>query len=107
LGLATRRGHSTARFFAIRQPWLRDAIKRWSRFRLGAGYSFTTIDAGPQSLARFSIFLSERPEVRGFRGITVPKRLVDDMSKTQQPWSSNPNPRGLKITAPRGQAPAG
>ena len=54
----------------IDQVWLREAIKRWSRFRLGAGYTFTTIDAGAQALARWSLFLAERPEVAGPADIT-------------------------------------
>jgi len=90
LGLPARRGRSTARFGVIRQQWLRDAIKKWSRFRLGAGYSFTTIDAGPQSLARFSVFLTEHPEVRGFEGITRP--LLEDFLvwiAGKPEWSAN------------------
>ena len=63
LGITARRGRSVARFGVIQQDWLRDAVKRWSRFRLGAGYSFSTIDSGAQSLARWSLFLAERPEV--------------------------------------------
>ena len=67
LGMPARRGRTTARFGVIRQLWLREAIKRWSRFRLASGYSFTTIDSGAQSLARFSLFLAERPEHRRLR----------------------------------------
>lgn len=70
LGISARRGRDVARFGVIQQPWLREAIKRWARFRLGAGYSFTTIDAGAQALARWSKFLAERPQVRGPRDIT-------------------------------------
>ena len=60
LGVTARRGHSTARFGAIRQPWLREAVKRWSRFRLGSGYAFVTVATGATSLARFSRFLHDR-----------------------------------------------
>lgn len=63
LGVPARRGRNIARFASIEQPWLREAVKSWSRFRLGAGYSFTTIDAGAQHMARFSTFLTGRPEV--------------------------------------------
>ena len=70
LGIPTRRGHNAAHFGVIRQVWLREAIKRRSRFRLGAGYSFTTIDSGAQSLARWSMFLDERPDVAGPADIT-------------------------------------
>ena len=48
LGIEARRGRNLAHFEVIEQAWLREAIKRWSRFRLGAGYTFTTIDAAPK-----------------------------------------------------------
>jgi integrase len=70
LGIPARRGRSVARFGVISQPWFREAVKEWSRFRLGAGYSFTTIDTGCQSLRRFSLFLDEHPEVRDHRDLT-------------------------------------
>jgi integrase len=63
LGVPARRGRNIARFATIEQPWLRAAVKSWSRFRLGAGYSFGTIDAGGQNMSRFSTFLTGRPEV--------------------------------------------
>ena len=62
LGIRARRGRETARFEVIRQLWLREAIKRWCRFRLAAGYAFSTIDSGAQSLARFSLFSSSTPK---------------------------------------------
>jgi integrase len=70
LGVSARRGRNIARFGSIEQAWLREAVKRWSRFRLGAGYSFGTIDAGGQNMARFSAFLAEHPDVRDHTGIT-------------------------------------
>ena len=72
LGIAVRRGRNIARFGVIHQVWLREAIKRWSRFRLGVGYSFSTIDAGAQALARWSLFLDERPDVADAADITRP-----------------------------------
>ena len=70
LGVPARRGRNIARFTSIEQAWLRETIKAWSRFRLAAGYSFATIDSGTQSLARFSAFLTEHPDVRGYADIT-------------------------------------
>ncbi len=90
LGVAARRGRDTVRFGVIRQPWLREAIKRWSRFRLAAGYSFTTIDSGAQSLGRLSLFLAEHPEVDGFAGVTrevLEQFLVWIAAKPE--WSTN------------------
>ena len=34
LGVPARRGRGTVRFDTITQGWLREAVKRWSRFRL-------------------------------------------------------------------------
>ncbi|HEY7823490.1 MAG TPA: hypothetical protein VIG24_11670, partial [Acidimicrobiia bacterium] len=58
LGIPTRRGHNIARFAGIEQPWLRESVKTWARFRLGAGYAFGTVDATGQNMARFSQFLT-------------------------------------------------
>lgn len=69
LGIPARRGHNTATFANITQPWLRDSVKTWCRFRLGAGYSFGTIDATGQNMARFSTFLTRRPEVVDAAGL--------------------------------------
>jgi integrase len=90
LGIAVRRGRETARFGVIRQPWLREAIKQWSRFRLASGYSWSTIDTGAQSLARFSIFLGEHPNVDGFDGIT--RSLLEEFLSwmtARVAWSTN------------------
>jgi len=70
LGVPARRGRNIARFASIEQPWLREAVKSWSRFRLGAGYAFGTIDAGGQHMARFSAFLTGRPEVVDHTDVT-------------------------------------
>lgn len=60
LGVPTRRGRNIATFHIIEQPWLRESVKSWCRFRLGAGYSFNTIGAIGQNMARFSKFLADR-----------------------------------------------
>jgi len=90
LGIAVRRGREKARFGVIGQDWLREAIKAWSRFRLSSGYSFNTIESGAQALARFSLFLTEHPEVTGFDGIT--RDLLDDFlawMSARVAWSTN------------------
>ena len=63
LGIPARRGRNMASFVRIEQDWLREATKAWCRFRLGAGYSFNTITATAENLARFSTFLAGRPDV--------------------------------------------
>jgi integrase len=71
LGVPALRGRQAARFDAITQGWLRDAVKRWSRFRLATGCAFATISAGALALSRFSAFLGERhPGIAGEAGIT-------------------------------------
>ena len=73
LGIPARRGRGTARFDGISQPWLRDPVKRWSRFRLATGCAFATIDAGALALTRFSRFLAARhPGARDASAITRP-----------------------------------
>jgi integrase len=80
LGIPARRGRGTARFSGISQPWLRDPVKRWSRFRLATGCAFATIDAGALALTRFSRFLAARhPGAVGASAITRPV-LEDYMS---------------------------
>ena len=69
LGVPARRGRGTARFGAISQEWLRDPVKRWSRFRLATGCAFATIDAGALALTRFSRFLAaHRPQAADASG---------------------------------------
>ena len=85
LGIAARRGRGSARFDTITQDWLRDAVKRWSRFRLATGCAFTTINAGALAMSRFSAFLAERhPGIAGEAGITRPV-LEDYLSWLLEP----------------------
>jgi integrase len=73
LGIPVRRGRGTARVDTITQDWLRDPVKRWSRFRLATGCAFATISAGALSMSRFSAFLAERHAgIAGEAGITRP-----------------------------------
>ena len=73
LGIPARRGRGTARFDGISQPWLRNPVKRWSRFRLATGCAFATIDAGALALTRFSRFLVTRhPQAADASAITRP-----------------------------------
>jgi hypothetical protein len=69
LGVPARRGRNIAVFTNIDQPWLQESVKAWCRFRLGAGYTFNTIDATGQNMARFSTFLTGRPDVVDATGV--------------------------------------
>jgi integrase len=98
LGIAARRGRNHVRFGVIEQLWLREAIKRWSRFRLGAGYTFSTIDSGAQSMARWSMFLRQRPEVAGPADIT--RELLESFLSwmASSTWSFNTRSHTLTFT---------
>src|SRR5262249_35408986 len=61
LGIPARRGRGQARFDQISQPWLREAGKRWSRFRLAPGRAFPPLSGGALALTRFSRFLATCP----------------------------------------------
>lgn len=69
LGLPARRGRNVAKFTNIEQTWLREAVKAWCRFRLGAGYSFGTVVATGENMARFSTFLAGHSDVSDQTGL--------------------------------------
>lgn len=49
-------GNPTLRFDQIPQPWLRDLVKKWVRWRLGTGLVLETVRRGLRSLTRFATF---------------------------------------------------
>ena len=69
LGVPARRGRNIAKFNNTEQAWLRESIKVWCRFRLGAGYSFGTVVATGENMARFSTFLTGRRDVVDATGL--------------------------------------
>jgi hypothetical protein len=75
LGVPARRGRNIAKFTNIEQRWLRESVKAWCRFRLGAGYSFGTVVATGENMARFSAFLTGRPDVNDPTGLD--RQLVE------------------------------
>jgi integrase len=59
------------RFDSFPQPWLRQAVKRACRYRLGAGKAFGSISIDERALRWFATFLAvQHPEVAGPDGIT-------------------------------------
>lgn len=72
LGVPARRGRDRVNFAGISQPWLRDAVKRWARWRLATGCSFMTIAAGALALSRFSTFLAQADPDADETAITRP-----------------------------------
>lgn len=70
LGITVQRQPYRIRFDQIAQPWLRDAVKRWIRLRLGSGKGFGTAGVDVRSIIWFSGFLAEQfPGVRNERGL--------------------------------------
>ncbi|MDP8931899.1 MAG: site-specific integrase [Actinomycetota bacterium] len=68
LGVPVPGGNATVTFRRISQPWLREAVKRWSRQRLALNCAFNTLRTGALAFKRFSEFLAscqppvQRPE---------------------------------------------
>jgi integrase len=60
IGVPRTRALRRITFTAITQPWLRAPIKRWARFRLGAGLAFETVRGNVDALRWFSAFLAEQ-----------------------------------------------
>ncbi len=90
LGIVVRRGHGTVRFTGIEQDWLRDAAKRWCRFRLAIGSAYNTITTSVRGLIKFSRFLTERrPDVIDISGVTrtLLEQYVSWMASS--PWATN------------------
>jgi integrase len=71
LGMPATSPPQQVRFDGLRQPWLKDAVKRCSRYRLGAGKTFGTVSIDERALRWFSRFLSEQhPQVTDAAGLT-------------------------------------
>ncbi len=60
LGIRVCRTPNQIRFDAIAQPWLRAAVKRWARLRLGSGKTFGTVHVDARAMLWFSRFLAQR-----------------------------------------------
>jgi integrase len=61
-------------FDRIPQPWLRDLVKRWTRWRLATSLSAETAGRGVRALARFGTFLASA--AIGVTGISQVDRAV-------------------------------
>lgn len=65
------KGITTIRFDHFDQPWLRAAVKRACRYRLGAGKAFGSVSIDERALRWFATFLARHhPEVTDATGIT-------------------------------------
>jgi integrase len=77
LGMVRRRPPHTISFAGVSQPWLRTAVKRWLRHRLGSGITFGSVAVDLRSMIWFSRFLDERlPESKNEQ--TIERRHLED-----------------------------
>ena len=60
LGIKVTRSPAQTRFDTIDQPWLRAAVKRWARLRLGSGKTFGSVHVDVRAMLWFSRFLTRR-----------------------------------------------
>jgi integrase len=58
LGIHVSRSPNQTRFDTITQSWLRTALKRWARLRLGSGKTFGTVHVDVRAMLWFSGFLA-------------------------------------------------
>lgn len=65
LGIHVTRSPNQIRFDTITQPWLRAAVKRSARLRLGSGKTFGTVQIEARAMVWFSRFLTERQTEAG------------------------------------------
>jgi len=70
LGVPALRGRGTVNFVGICQPWLKEAVKSWCRWRLGTGGAFGTVSASVLALGRFSAYLAARDPAGGPEAVT-------------------------------------
>jgi integrase len=73
-------GNQRLTFTGIAQPWLRDLVKRWLRWRLGTGLGLPVASRGLLALTRFAVFC-QRIGVTALAGIdrTVLERYLADL----------------------------
>jgi integrase len=73
-------GNQRLTFIPITQPWLRDLVKRWLRWRLGSGIGFPVASRGLLALTRFAVFC-DRIDITTLAGIdrVVLERYLADL----------------------------
>jgi integrase len=73
-------GNQRLSFTLITQPWLRDLVKRWLRWRLGTGLGFPVASRGLLALTRFAGFC-ERADITSLADVdrVVLERYLADL----------------------------
>ena len=80
-------------FEAIVQPWLRDATKRWCRWRLATGSAYGTISASALAMSRLSAYLAARcPDRRARRHRPATDRGLHLLAHRHPPVGQLPRP---------------
>jgi integrase len=73
-------GNQVLEFAAITQPWLRNPVKRWLRWRLGTGLGLEAARRGLRALTRFAMFC-DRIGITALAGVerVVLERYLADL----------------------------
>ena len=109
LGIDAMRGRSSARFDTIVQPWLRQPVKGWCRWRLATGLAFTSIAVFALAMARFAQFLlAAEPDADG--GGVITRALIERYMAWLRPIRAGRQQQGpvahLPARVPRTQPPS-
>jgi integrase len=101
LGVRAPRGRNTVRFSGISQPWLRQAAKDWSRWRLATGCAWNTVTASVLALNRFSAFLAAC-EPGAPEGTVITRSLLERFVSWLVATGLAANTRSLSLICLRG-----
>lgn len=89
-----RGGPARLRFDRIAQPWLRELVKRWARWRLSAGLSVHQVERDVAALTRLSAFCAARES-----GLGGPAELDRPALERYLAWLAveRPDPKGRSV----------
>jgi hypothetical protein len=100
LGVPARHGRETFSIGGIPQLWLREATKRWCRWRLATGSSYGTIAACTLAMQRFAAYLAARsPDPATI--IVIDRHLIDGYVSWLTSTHLSANTRGLSLICMR------
>jgi integrase len=96
LGVPAHRGRESVNFGGIPQLWLREATKRWCRWRLATGSSYGTIAASALAMQRFAAYLAARSPDPA-TPVIVDRHLIDGYIAWLTCTHLSANTRGLSL----------
>jgi hypothetical protein len=100
LGVPALRGRGTVNFTGICQPWLKEPVKSWCRWRLGTGGAFGTVSASVLALGRFSAYLAARHPGGGPEDVT--RELIEAYVSWLGATGLAPSSRAVALVCLRG-----